>query len=163
MAIENPGYTKATPLEKLHPHALAEDLLAAVAGALPRLWAISDEAASAPRAGGKWSAKQILGHLIDSAANNHQRFVRLQLEESIALPGYEQDGWVSVQHYNQRSWVDLLTLWQTLNLHLAHVVLHSDAHKYGRVWHSYAGPVTLGFIIEDYTAHLRHHMKQILG
>lgn len=64
-----------------------------------RLRAIDEKDASLRPGPGKWSKKEILGHLIDSAANNHQRFVRLQLAQRLELPGYEQEGWVSVQHY----------------------------------------------------------------
>jgi hypothetical protein len=163
MAIVNKTYTTPTPLDQLQPKQLAKDLREAVAEAMPRLKSIAEEDAEELGADGKWSSKQIIGHLIDSAANNHQRFVRLQLEPTISLPGYEQDGWVRVQQYNQRNWADLLLLLEAMNLHLAHVIEHSDHSTYTHEWHSYAGTVTLGFIIEDYIAHLRHHLRQILG
>ncbi|HKS16153.1 MAG TPA: hypothetical protein VJU16_02515, partial [Planctomycetota bacterium] len=64
-----------------------------------RLSKYSEAEAGEPRAPGKWSRKQILGHLIDSAANNHQRFVRATLAGELIFPPYEQDGWVGVQGY----------------------------------------------------------------
>ena len=61
-----------------------------------RLATISDEIASYQPATGRWSKKEILGHLIDSAANNHQRFVRAQFVQSLDTPSYEQERWVSI-------------------------------------------------------------------
>src|SRR5580693_6344926 len=77
--------------------------------ALPRLRAISDEDSSARPVPGKWSKKEILGHLIDSAANNHQRFIRLQMARELTLPGYDQAGWVKANGYQQTSWSDVVT------------------------------------------------------
>ena len=70
----------------------------------------------------KWSPKQVVGHLIDSAANNHQRFVRAQFQDNLVFQGYQQDEWVAIQVYQQRPWLDLLDLWKGLNLHLAFIV-----------------------------------------
>ncbi len=70
----------------------------------------------------KWSRKEILGHMIDSAGNNHQRFVRGQLSPEIKLGGYEQSRWVAAQGYKNEKWSDLVQLWNAYNLHLAHVI-----------------------------------------
>src|SRR5438552_2002722 len=102
--------------------ATADRLSRSVDSALPALAAIQDTGASEPRAPGKWSPKQVLGHLIDSAANNHQRFVRGQQPGELQLPGYAQEHWVEVQHYNARRWGDLVELWSGYNRHLAHVL-----------------------------------------
>ena len=72
---------------------MVTSLSSVVARALPHLSAISEDAAAQKPNPSKWSKKEILGHLIDSAANNHQRFIRLQLAREIGLPGYEQDNW----------------------------------------------------------------------
>ena len=123
-----------------------------------------DEAAAAVRpAPDKWSKKETLGHLIDSAANNHQRFVRLQLTGRIDLPGYEQDGWVRLNHYQDRRWQDIIDLWQMYNTHLATVIRHVDPKALKNVWHTPSGEeVDLEFIIRDYVVHMRHHLEQIL-
>ena len=103
---------------------ISRDVLATIESELPRLRAIAEETASEPRAPGKWSAKQVMGHLIDSAFNNHQRFVRAQLSSSLSFPGYAQESWVTAQGYQDRSWADILTLWAEVNRHLAHVFAH---------------------------------------
>ena len=76
--------------------AIGAALVRNVERALPKLRAMSESRAEQPRAPGKWSPKQVIGHLIDSAANNHQRFVRAQQDASYTGPGYTQDHWVAV-------------------------------------------------------------------
>ena len=123
-----------------------------------------DESRSLWRLGeGKWSKREILGHLIDSAANNHQRFVRMQLQSDLRLPGYEADGWVSVQHYHERDWGDLLALWEMYNSHLVHVMSSIGPEHTGKRWHLPDGSsYSLRWIMDDYVDHLLHHLGQIL-
>src|SRR4026209_2837953 len=136
-------------------------LASVVAHALPLLSAIPEDAASKKPAPNKWSKKEILGHLIDSAANNHQRFMRLQLQAEISLPGYDQDDWVRLNCYQQRTWNEIVTLWSAYNRHLASVIESLDDSALGHVWHSPDGDVTLEFIASDYVRHLEHHLAQI--
>ena len=141
---------------------IAADLRQAIDAALPKLRQMSNAKASELRAPGKWSPKQVIGHLIDSASNNHQRFVRAQQVSALSFPKYEQDSWVGVQHYNDRPWEEIVELWRVYNLHLAHVI--------GRIPEAKRGvpctiespePVTLGYLASDYVAHLRHHLAQV--
>jgi hypothetical protein len=131
--------------------------------AAPCLAAITEEQASDRPDPGRWSKKEILGHLIDSAVNNHQRFVRLQFAPHVDLPGYQQEDWVRSQAYQTRPWHDLVQLWAHLNRHLAHVI---DAVPPPALSHTIVldgrPPVTLSFVIEDYMRHLQHHLAQIL-
>ena len=136
-------------------------LASVVAHALPLLSAIPEDAASKKPAPNKWSKKEILGHLIDSAANNHQRFMRLQLQAEISLPGYDQDDWVRLNRYQQRTWNEIVTLWSAYNRHLAAVIESLDDSALGHVWHSPDGDVTLEFIASDYVRHLQHHLAQV--
>jgi hypothetical protein len=136
-------------------------LSSVVAQALPRLSAISEDAAARKPNPNKWSKKEVLGHLIDSAANNHQRFMRLQLAREINLPGYEQDDWVRLNRYQQTPWTEIVTLWSTYNRHLAVVIESLDDATLANVWHSPDGDVTLEFIATDYVRHLKHHLSQI--
>lgn len=127
------------------------------------LLAIQEEQASQRTGDSKWSRKEILGHLIDSASNNHQRFVRLQLETGLRLPGYAQNEWVQRQNYQGRAWSDLVTLWLAYNRHLKHVVENLDTASLGHTWHSPHGEISLEFTIADYLRHMRHHLEQIIG
>ena len=140
---------------------VANDLLSAiqVAGQLRQI----DEASASRRpAPGKWSRKEILGHLIDSAANNHQRFVRLQLIATIDLPGYDGDEWVRVQRYQERPWREIIDLWVMYNTQLASLIRDVNPEALGHIWHTPEGKdVDLEFIMRDYVVHVRHHLSQI--
>ncbi len=129
-----------------------------------KLRQIDDAAAAVRPAPGKWSRKEILGHLIDSAANNHQRFIRLQLAPRVDLPGYEQDEWVRANHYQDRRWPEIIDLWQAYNSQLATIIRNVDPKTLKNVWHRSSGEdLDLEFIIRDYLVHMRHHLDQILG
>ena len=140
---------------------VANDLLSAiqVAGQLRQI----DEASASRRpAPGKWSRKEILGHLIDSAANNHQRFVRLQLIATIDLPGYDGDEWVRVQRYQERPWREIIDLWVMYNTQLASLIRDVNPEALSHIWHTPEGKdVDLEFIMRDYVVHVRHHLSQI--
>ena len=142
---------------------IANDLRETVETVLPSLEEITDGDASAPRAPGKWSRKEILGHLIDSACNNQQKFVRTMARTRLDFVGYEQDFWVESQKYNAADWQGLIALWRAYNFHLAHIIEHVEP---GLLENSIAiegaGTFSLEFIMEDYVEHLKHHLLQIL-
>jgi DinB superfamily len=127
-----------------------------------KLSSLTEGAASQPKAVGKWSPKEILGHLIDSACNNHRRFIKMQLASGSSFDGYEQDHWVNLQQYQQRSWQDIVSLWQAYNLHLAHVITQVPASSLGNTGIFGDKTVTLEFLATDYIRHLQHHLAQIL-
>jgi hypothetical protein len=137
-----------------------------------RLLAIPEDKASVATAN-QWSAKEIVGHLIDSAANNHQRFVRAQASDDLICSGYDQNAWVTSQKYNQEPWADLVHLWAAYNLHLLHFisVMPHDVLSRTRPKHNLdqvawkavdqSTPTTLEYFIRDYAGHLQHHLNQI--
>jgi len=131
-------------------------LLVIAAAELPRL---TDTAA---RIDGHWSRKEILGHLIDSAANNHQRFVRGQLDRELASPSYAQNEWVETERFNDREWTDLVQFWLAYNRHLLHLMSHANPERLGTIVRIGSDdPVTLEFVMIDYVRHMKHHLKQI--
>ena len=141
---------------------LASTLRGEVAHAAVRLRALSEADVTRSRGDGKWVKKEILGHLIDSAANNHQRFVRAQFSTPFVWPGYDQEAWVPVHRYRDRPWADLVDLWVALNRHVAVVVEGIPVDRVGTSCAIGGGEaVTLEELIQDYLRHLRHHLAQI--
>jgi hypothetical protein len=115
------------------------------------------------RAGG-WTRKQIVGHMLDSAANNRQRFVRAATDGSYAGPQYAQVAWVAAHGYAEQDWETLLRWWQAEHEILAAVVDRIPEERLGA--ECVVGenePVTLSFLIEDYLAHQRWHFAQLTG
>lgn len=122
---------------------------------------------------GKWSKQEILGHLIDSASNNHKRFVMAQFKEDMIFDGYDQDDWVSVQKYNELDWNLLIDLWFSFNTLIIHIckkipeetlLKPRNNHNLDRIaWKKVPAdrPTTLKYFIEDYFGHLEHHIAQI--
>jgi hypothetical protein len=136
---------------------------------------MDDDTSGRHPAMGKWSPREIVGHLIDSASNNHQRFVRAQFKDDLVFPGYEQDAWVAAQRYDDAPWRELIALWAAFNRHLARMMaaVPQDVLTKARRVHNLHQiafrtvpqdqPATLDYFMRDYVAHLEHHLKQILG
>ena len=154
--------------------AFLADFRQTVDRAASRLLLIPDRDASVRPAPGKWSPKEIVGHLIDSASNNHGRFVRAQLQEDLIFEGYDQDAWVRVEAYQDRPWADLVRLWQAFNHHIAAVmqVAAPQTLTQPRARHNLdqlawqtvdtTQPTTLEYFMKDYVGHLKHHLHQLM-
>jgi DinB superfamily len=151
----------------------ARRLLLVIEETAPRLLAMDDDASGRHPAMGKWSPREIVGHLIDSASNNHQRFVRAQFKDDLVFPGYEQDAWVAAQRYQDAPWRELIALWAAFNRHLARMMtaVPEDVRTKPRGVHNLHQiafrtvpqdqPATLDYFMRDYVGHLHHHLRQI--
>ena len=149
------------------------DFRATVVDATTRLREIPAADSRQKSAPDDWAPIEILGHLVDSAANNHQRFVRAQFTDDLVYPGYEQNQWVSSQKYADESWPELIQLWSSYNLHLHHVasVIPASILAKPRATHNLdqiafnlvdkKEAATLEYFIRDYVDHMRHHLDQI--
>ena len=141
---------------------IAKSLEELIDGSAHKLFDISEADSEIRPAPGKWSKKEIIGHLIDSASNNHQRFIRAQQESGISLPGYAQNFWVEQQKYQSEPWKTLVALWTTYNTHLAHLIAQIPAENENNlITVGENQPVTLKFLAEDYVNHARHHLDQV--
>ena len=112
----------------------------------------------------KWSKAEIVGHLIDSAMNNIQRFIRAQHEAAPNL-FYAQNDWVNLNHYQTVEKEELIQLWALLNRQICRIVKHISVENlespcYFKV-EGVVQTVPLRYVIEDYVAHLKHHLGQI--
>ncbi len=145
------------------PATIAAGLHTSIDEAL-KLFAGVDERRTAVRpAPDTWSAREVVGHLIDSACNNHRRFIIAQSGDVCRFDGYDQNAWVARQRYHDVPWRDLVALWCAYNRHLAHVIAVTPPAALGSTALSPDGTtqITLGFLMEDYVHHLRHHLDQV--
>ncbi|WP_325561853.1 DinB family protein [Pedobacter sp.] len=129
--------------------------------ALEKLLEISEEDLSEKTDPGKWSKKEIIGHLIDSATNNHHRFVRGQFEKNVQI-SYDQNKWNVAGHYQDIDSIQLIQFWMMYNRQLIELWRNIPKEKLSNT--IYTGdetPLTLGFLIQDYVVHLEHHLKQL--
>jgi hypothetical protein len=152
-----------------------DDFRETIVSATARLREIPEVVSRKKDAPDDWAPIEILGHLIDSAANNHQRFVRAQFTADLVFPGYEQNQWVGSQKYLEESWAGVIQLWSAYNLHLLHAtsVIPQDVLTKPRSPHTLDQiafnlvekhePATLEYLIRDYVDHLRHHLDQIFN
>jgi DinB superfamily len=135
----------------------------AVQQAIGPLNEIAEKEAREKPPGGQWSNKEELGHLIDSATNNHVRFVRAALEPDFRGPGYAQDDWVRLHAYQEVPWLELIDFWQRYNALLARLVERIPEERLATLCVVGDSPqVSLRFLIEDYVLHMRHHLDHIL-
>jgi len=131
---------------------------------LPNLLALTDEvAAQTDGRPGSWSRKEELGHLIDSATNNHIRFVLATIDGEFRGPGYAQDKWVEAHGYREITWRALVDLWYQYNVLLAQLVARIPEEHMGNRCVIGWGVVTLRFVIEDYVVHMLHHLDHLLA
>ena len=110
----------------------------------------------------KWTLKEIVGHLIDSASNNHQRFVRLQIVDELIFPGYGKDNskWLEIQKYNEMNFADIILLWQQYNILIGNIIKRADVSKLENRWiNSEGDKKTLRDLMIDYVRHLKDHTQ----
>jgi len=124
------------------------------------LQSIPEEITSVKLTPDTWSLKELLGHLVDSASNNHQRFVRLQFTPELVFPGYDQKTWNETERYNEFNWYDLIQLWAGYNKLLLHIISTLSADSLEHIWVYGERRLTLGWIVNDYYRHVQHHFDQ---
>lgn len=140
----------------------ADQLLKTINAAVPLLLEIPEEVAAERAGRGRWSPKEVIGHLIDSAINNNVRFIRSQQISLLEIPGYTQDFWVKGQAWQLSSWQGLIELWAGMNRHLALTIRAIPAEALTNlVKINNNEPVTLEYVVTDYLYHLKHHLSQV--
>lgn len=136
---------------------------------------ISNEKASVKKSVVSWSRKEILGHLIDSANVNYNRFINVLSKEDLVFGTYPQNEWVELQNYNNRTWQELIELWKNLNIHIIKLLENISSielsnqttqHNFNKICWELVEEGTkssLEYLIDDYFGHLNHHIKQIIN
>ena len=129
----------------------------------PILKEIDEQTFSFKSSSDKWSKKEIIGHLIDSATNNHQRFVRGQFEDCPTI-FYDQNKWNEYSFYQQVNGQQIIDFWTTYNKQLLEIIKHISSKDLQRTCKTNtSNEYTLNFLINDYVEHLEHHLKQIIN
>jgi hypothetical protein len=149
------------------------ELRSVVDATCKQLSSLSRERAEERASATSWSIKEVVGHLIDSASNNHQRFVRARWKNDLVFEGYQQDAWIAAQDYQGAPFEELLELWRLFNRHIARVMdatpdsirlTEHRVHNFHEIaWRAVpqTKPVTLDYFMRDYVDHLKHHVRQI--
>jgi len=122
----------------------------------------------------KWSKKEILGHLIDSAYNNHLRFMRATEKPDLIFPGYDQPKWVRRNNYQNRPTSEIISTWRVVNNHIFELIIgipdevmnrKTTRHNFDLICMHYLErekPTSLSYLVWDYLDHMEHHIAQIL-
>ena len=139
---------------------IADELEKIIDECMPALKGISAEKFSRKESPGKWSKKEILGHLIDSAQNNIRRFIVAQYEDTPKIT-YNQDKWVAISNYQHYNEEDLINLWKLLNKHICHILKNISPEMAQRQSQTEALH-SIEWLAEDYNRHLLHHLHQVL-
>lgn len=141
----------------------ADELEGMVTQWRPVLLGWPERGVSAKESEERWSIREIVGHLVDSAGNNIQRFVRLQSSKELAFPDYTSDNeaWISIQGYRDENWIRIVDLWAGLNLHIAHLLRRVRPDTLNHVWsEGPESPITLRELIPAYVSHQKMHLEQ---
>ena len=111
----------------------------------------------------KWTLKEMVWHLIDSASNNHQRFIRLQIDKKISLPGYDAEEWVSISNIQNLDYSFVVGFWRMYNKFLLNLIKGIKPKSMKNVWKTInGGENTLEFLIDDYFAHMKLHFQMFI-
>ncbi len=142
------------------PH---QRLDAALDAAHSKLASIPEDLAGKPLKPGGWSRKQILGHLLDSASNNHQRFVRCAIGGGLSgWPSYEQNEWEETGRYQEAPWSELVEFWAAYNRLLSRILSGLRTEQLALSCEVGGKTMTLGELAASYVDHLEHHLEQVL-
>ena len=147
---------------RLMPQQIADRLTQTVSTWRLRLQELSHDLVRDKPSADRWSIAEVVGHLVDSACNNHQRFIRAQFLPALTFPRYEQNEWVAAAAWQTMDWQTIVNLWASYNLMLAHVMRQiPDEQLSTRCTITPYEACDLRFLVTDYLDHLRHHLQKI--
>lgn len=126
----------------------------------PGLYAIGGDSLVFKPAPHRWSKKELIGHMVDSAQNNIRRFIVARYEENPYIV-YDQDKWVAISNYQNYDSKDLVDLWYLLNKHIT-IILRNTSDETAQRTCSAQSQETIEWFARDYIKHLLHHLHQVL-
>ena len=141
---------------------VAHELRSIISDYAEKIDAIPDEIFAEKRLPHKWSKKEILGHLVDSAQNNLRRFITSQYEPQPPFITYQQDFWVASNQYQSMAKEDVIHLWRLLNLRICTVLENMPEDNYSKQCNT-GSLHTLEWLSSDYVKHMKHHINQIIS
>src|SRR5678815_4830118 len=139
----------------------ASDLWTTIHEYLPQLKLLPEEGSSMKPLPNKWSKKEVIGHLVDSAQNNIRRFIVAQYDTN-PLIVYRQDDWVSINNYQSYQLEDLVQLWYLLNKQICSILSNTSQDVLQRTCQT-ESLHTIEWLAEDYIKHMKHHLHQVLN
>jgi hypothetical protein len=107
----------------------------------------------------KWTLKEMVAHLVDSASNNHQRFIRLQSDTPLIFPGYDPEQWRTISHSGEYDFGHILELWRSFNLYLLHIIRNIEKKYLDNYWDRDGDRITLDDLVVDYFKHMTVHLN----
>jgi hypothetical protein len=113
----------------------------------------------------KWSKKEVIGHLIDSAQNNLRRFIVGQYESQPPKIVYDQDFWVQANGYQQMEKEEVIALWKLTNERICDILTNMPQQNYLKRADTGKTEVqlrSLQWLAEDYIKHMKHHFNQVI-
>lgn len=153
-----------TPLHQSQMQQITNELRQILESTIPQLVEIPESEISRRSAPGRWTKKEVLGHLTDSAHNNYRRFLCAQYEQPVPVIHYDQDFWVEANQYEKMSTAELILLWKLMNERIIAVLDHMPADNYTKVADTGKEEKELhsmSFLAGDYIRHMKHHLGQI--
>ena len=152
---------------------LAEELKNILELSEKKLKTLDEQQSSVKPLPNKWSAKEILGHLVDSSINNSVRFVTGQFKDNMIFSGYEHEKWVLAQDYQNAGWDFIISLWKMNNSQICRLInnmpeeiiykQHKEHSLDQIAWKEIdkSVPASMEYLINDYIGHMKHHLNQI--
>jgi hypothetical protein len=108
---------------------------------------------------GKWTIKQVWGHMADTERVMAYRALRFARNDSSELQGFDQDDYMQYSRFNERSLADLAAEFRDLrkaNLYLLRN-LNSGEKKRGGL--ANGNPVTVNALLYIIAGHEHHHVQ----
>lgn len=144
---------------------LSKELLELIEDFKSEFISIGENFASIKLSEDKWTLKEIIGHLVDSASNNHQRILRMKMTDHLNFPDYKNTQWLELQQHNRMKFADLLGLFYFYNKLLANIIENISeeelVHRWEVQWDPKEDFIILEALVKHYVVHMRGHFTHM--